>query len=154
MESTVAIYNTHDEALEAVKVLERFSFPLKNVSIVGKIEIIEDQIETQPLDKIKNDPALIGVGIGTTVGLLSGIGLFAIPGLGFMYGAGAVVGAIAGFDFGLVGGGLVSLLKTIGIKEDKAVNYESHLSSGRYLLIVKGAQEEIDKAKEILSNLE
>jgi membrane protein DedA with SNARE-associated domain len=84
------------------------------------------------------------------LGLLAGIGTFAIPGFGFLYGAGALVGAIAGFDIGLVSGGLVTLLTTLGINKDKVVRCKEHLEEGKFLLVINGPAEEIEKAKEIL----
>jgi hypothetical protein len=50
----------------------------------------------------------------------------AIPGVGMLYGAGALVGAIAGFDVGIIGGGLVAILANIGIGEKEAHHYQNY----------------------------
>lgn len=150
MKSKIAIYNTHDEAVEAVKVLNGQDFPMDNVSLLGTAEVIEDHIHVRSMDTIKKAPAVIGMGAGTVIGLLSGIGIFTIPGFGFLYGAGALVGAIAGFDLGIVTGGLISFLSYIGIKEDSVVKCEEHLKEGKFMVIVKGSLEEIEKAEHIL----
>lgn len=150
MESKIAIYNTHDEAVDAVKVLNDQDFPMSNVSILGTAEVIEDHIHVRSLDTIKKAPAVIGMGAGTVIGLLSGIGVFTIPGFGFLYGAGALVGAIAGFDLGIVAGGLVSFLSFLGIKEDNVVKCEEHLKAGKFMVIVNGSIDEVEKAEHIL----
>lgn len=150
MESQIAIYETHDKAVEAIKLLSHKNFPMNIVSLIGKAEVIEDHIQIQSLDTIKKAPALIGMGAGTLVGLLSGIGVFAIPGFGFLYGAGALVGIIAGLDLGLIAGGFISLLNFTGIKEEEVVKCQEHLKEGKFMVIVKGDREDIDKAKHIL----
>jgi hypothetical protein len=150
MKSQIAIYDTHGKAVNAIKVLSEQDFPMDNVSLLGKAEVIEDHIHIQSLDTIKEAPALVGMGAGTLIGLLSGIGVFTIPGFGFLYGAGALVGIIAGLDLGIVAGGFISLLTFIGIKEDKVVKCHEHLKEGKFIVIVNGSKEEIQRAKHIL----
>jgi hypothetical protein len=150
MKSQIAIYDTHEKAVNAIKVLSEHDFPMDNVSLLGKAEVIEDHIHIKSLDTIKEAPALVGMGAGTLIGLLSGIGVFTIPGFGFLYGAGALVGIIAGLDLGIVAGGFISLLTFIGIKEDKVVKCHEHLKEGKFIVIVNGPKEEIQSAKHIL----
>jgi hypothetical protein len=150
MESQIAIYDTHEKAVNAIKLLSHQAFPMENVSLLGKAEVIEDHIHIKSLDTIKKAPAIVGMGAGTVLGLLSGIGVFAIPGFGFLYGAGALVGIIAGLDLGLIAGGAISLLTFTGMKEDEVVKYEEHLKEGKFMVIVNGDKEEVDKAKAIL----
>jgi hypothetical protein len=150
MESQIAIYDTHEKAVNAIKELSQHDFSMDNVSLLGKAEVIEDHIHIKSLDTIKKTPALVGMGAGTLIGLLSGIGVFAIPGFGFLYGAGAFIGIIAGLDLGLVTGGFISLLAFTGIKEEEVVKCEEHLKEGKFMVIVKGSDEEIKRAKHIL----
>jgi hypothetical protein len=72
--------------------------------------------------------------------------------LGFLYGAGALVGAIAGFDFGLIGGGVASALATVGVKNENAKKYHDALAAGKFLVIVHGNQKHVDEAKNILDS--
>ena len=150
MESQIAIYDTHEKAVNAIKLLSHQDFPMEHVSLLGRAEVIEDHIHIQSLDTIKKAPALVGMGAGTLIGLLSGIGVFAIPGFGFLYGAGALIGIIAGLDLGLIAGGFISLLTFTGIKEEEVVKCQEHLKEGKFMVIVKGAKAEIEKAKRIL----
>src|SRR5690606_30503337 len=91
-------------------------------------------------------PVAVGTVLGTTLGVLTGVGLFAIPGLGVLFGAGAVVGALAGFQLGVVTGGLTTILVDLGVKEDH-VEYEQHLKEGRFLMLYDGTDEEIDRVE-------
>jgi hypothetical protein len=151
MKLTVGIYDNHKLALEAIEVLKNKGFPVNQLSLIGQAKIIDDNIRVISNEPLKNAGIGIGVVLGTTLGVLSGVSVFAIPGFGFIYGAGAIIGAIAGFDVGLVGGGIVSLLTTIGIKKDKVVKYSEHLNEGKYLVIAQGDEEEVKKAKILLS---
>lgn len=150
MKSKIAVYETHEEAIDAIKVLNDQDFPMSNVSLLGTAEIVEDHIHVRSTDTFKKAPAVIGMGAGTVIGLLSGIGVFTIPGFGFLYGAGALIGAIAGFDLGIVTGGLVSFLSLVGVKDDVVVKCEEHLKEGRFMVVVNGSIEEVEKAEHIL----
>lgn len=150
MESKIAVYDTHEKAINAVKVLNEHDFPMDRVSLLGKAEIAEDNIHVKSLDTLKETPAIVGMGAGTILGLLSGIGVLTIPGFGFLYGAGALIGAIAGLDIGIIAGGLITLLTFIGIKKDSVVKVNEHLKTGKFIVVVKGTLSEIERAEHIL----
>lgn len=146
----VAVYETHEDALNAVKKLKEHGISLKHVSLVGKAEVDDDHLHIKNMDKRTSAPAVVGAGAGLLVGILTGLGVFAIPGFGFLYGAGAVIGAIGGFDIGLAGGGVISLLAKLGIKEDEVVEYEEHLHGGKFIVVVNGSDREVEVARDVL----
>lgn len=151
MKTTVAVYDSHDKAFEAIKALDKARFPMKQVSLVGKAELIDDHLHVRSRDNISiAAPVAIGAIAGPIVGVLTGIGIFAIPGLGFLYGAGAVIGAFAGLDFGMITGIIAGVLTTLGIRKDKVVKYEEHLKVGKFLIVVQGNEKEIEEAEKIL----
>jgi len=152
MESLFAVYNTHEEALNALAMLKENDYPMKQVSLMGKAEVIDDHVHLNAYSKGTNAPVLLGTGAGILAGILTGVGVFAIPGFGFLYGAGAIVGSIAGFDMGLIAGGLGSLLTSLGIKEHHSKRVHEHLEKGKYTILVHGSPEEINKAEELLRN--
>jgi uncharacterized membrane protein len=151
MKSKIAVYDSREEAIKALELLNDQGFPMKKVSLLGKADVVDDHIHVKSIDKIKNAPVLLGVGAGTTLGLLAGLGAFTIPGFGFLYGAGAIIGALAGFDLGLVSGGLVTLLTELGIHKDHVVKVNEHLDSGRFVVIVQGSEEDVERAASILN---
>lgn len=150
MNSKIAIYDDHEKAVNAIKILGENDFPMGKVSLIGKAEVIDNHIHVQSLKSAKNAPAIIGAGAGLLVGALSGLGVFVIPGFGFLYGAGAIIGAIGGFDIGVITGGITSLLAEIGIKKDKIVTYQEHLNEGKFMIVIDGTDEEVAKAENIL----
>lgn len=150
MKTTIGVCNTHREAMEAVRELRKAGYPTKNLSVIGKVDAdTEDDIEVTDM-KVAGTEVGAGVVIGSTLGILTGVGVFAIPGLGFLFGAGALAGAIAGFDIGLIGGGIVSALTLTGIHDEKAKHYDEQLKEGKFLLIVQGSKEEGEQAQKIL----
>lgn len=102
-------------------------------------------------------PVTSGEGAGTgavfggILGLLVGIGAFAIPGLGVFVAGGQFISALAGI--GAVGtvGGIVGALIGMGVPHHKASRYEDRVKSGGVLLSVRCATSgEIDKAEDLL----
>ncbi len=86
--------------------------------------------------------------VTTTVGALAGIGMIAIPGLGFLYGAGALVGTIVGFDFGALASGVVANLLLDGEKSRITDAYDEELRSGNTLVVVKINPDKANEAME------
>ena len=150
MEHKVAIFDSHKDAVEALKKLKEHNFPMDDVSLIGRAGMDEDHIHLDETDKATNVPAYVGIGAGTVIGILTGIGLFAIPGVGVLYGAGALVGAFAGAETGAIGGGIVSVLAKYFTKDDHIENIKDHIEAGKFVLVVAGDEEEIAQAKTIL----
>ena len=152
MNATIGVYDNHDLAVEAVEKLKDGGYPVTHLTIMGlaETEVIDDKMHVMPKSPVKAGGLGAGTIIGTTLGILTGVGMFAIPGLGILYGAGALVGAIAGFDAGLIGGGIASALATIGIKDGNEKKYHDALVAGKYIVIAHGDKENVDKAKGIM----
>ena len=152
MNKTIGIYDNHDLALTALKSLLDSGFPVSQLSIMGiaETEDFDNKMNSTPKSPLKVAGLGAGVLIGATIGLLTGIGFLAIPGLGLVYGAGALAGTVAGLDFGIIGGGIASVIATLGIKDENAVKYHTALEDGKFLVIVHGNETEINKAKEML----
>jgi uncharacterized membrane protein len=153
----VAIFNTHVEAENAVKELQKSGFDMKKLSIVGKDYHTEEQVVGyyQTGDRMKYWGKL-GAFWGGLWGILFGAAFFWIPGIGPLVIAGPLVSAIIGGLEGAVAvGGLTALgagLYSIGIPKDSIINYESSIKSDKFLLVVHGSGDELDKAKDILKS--
>lgn len=155
MKATIAVYNTHDDAVIAAKELKDAGYSTERVSIIGKSEKLtrEERIANdKQITKTEGTDVGVGAAVGSALGILTGVGVFAIPGFGFLFGAGALVGAIAGFDIGLLGGGIFAALSISAVKDHHAKNYDTHLHQGRFLLIIQGSEEEVTRAKNILES--
>lgn len=152
MKSTIGIYDSNHDALEAIHQLQSLGFPRKQISLLGRADMKDDHVHVKHASPMSVAAAEVGIGavVGPVLGALVGIGIFAVPGLGFLYGAGALVGALAGFDFGLIGGGIASAFTLMGMKQPDAEKYQAELEAGKFIVVAQGDDEEIAKAANIL----
>jgi len=154
----VAILNTHTEAENAVKELQRAGFDLKKLSIVGKDYHTEENVVGyyNAGDRMKYWGKL-GAFWGGLWGILFGSAFFLVPGIGPLVVAGPLVSAIVGGLQGAVmGGGLSALgagLYSIGIPKDSILEYETAIKSDKFVLVVHGSADELAQAKDILKNM-
>ena len=92
---------------------------------------------------------------GAIWGLLFGAGFFLIPGLGPVLVAGPFLGAIVGaLESAVIVGGLSALvagLVSLGIPKHSALKYEAYVKADKYLLVVNGTPEEVERARKILA---
>lgn len=149
MKKSISIFDSHDQAVKALEELRESGVNMSKISLVGQAEVVDDHVHVKSNKALVAAPVAVGSVLGTTLGVLTGVGLFAIPGLGILFGAGAIVGALAGFQVGVVTGGLTTILVDLGVKEDH-VEYEQHLKEGRFLLFYDGSDEEIDHVERII----
>ena len=153
--SVVAIYDTHTQAEEAVKELQRSGFDMKKMSIVGKDYHTDEHVVGyyNTGDRMQYWGKL-GAFWGGIWGLFSGAAFFAIPGIGPVLVAGPLVAWIVGaLEGALVVGGLSALgagLFSIGIPKDSVVKYEAALKSDKFLLLAHGTADEVARARNIM----
>lgn len=164
MTATIAVYQNQQDALSAIKLLKDSGYAAHQLSILGHA-----QDETLPADAalLEERPfqdlekpmkiAATGVGIGAIagpiLGVLAGLGLIAIPGVGFLYGAGALAGAVAGLDAGLIGGGIFSALAIAQSSSHHEERYSEALKSGHYIVIAQGSEAEVKQANSLLTRM-
>jgi|SRR5579862_1898769 len=149
---TVAVYATHNQAEEAIKILNNSGYNMKNLSIVGQNYATEEH----PVGFVNTGDRMwswgkLGAFWGSIWGLLFGSAMMFFPGIGFVMFAGWLVGALEG---AVVGGGLAMLggaLVSIGIPKDSVVEYETALKAGSFLLLAHGSGAEVQRAKDALS---
>jgi hypothetical protein len=159
------IFPTHVEAEAAVLELEKAGFDMQKISIIGK--------DYQTTEHVRGfltwkDSAKVGAGeggywgtfFGGLFGILTGVGLLFVPGVGPVIVAGHVAGVLAGWIEGMVVGGvgaavvggLVGALVGLGIPKEQAIKYETEIKAGKFLVLVSGTDEEIERVRQILQN--
>jgi hypothetical protein len=153
--SVVAIYETHSQAEEAVKELQRAGFDMKKMSIVGKDYHTDEHVVGyyNAGDRMKYWGKQ-GAFWGGIWGMLFGAAFFAIPGIGPILVAGPLVAWIIGaLEGAVVVGGLSAVgagLYSIGIPKDSVVKYEAALKSDQFLVLAHGTAAEVAKARDIM----
>jgi len=156
-EVTVAVCNTHQEAEQVVKKLQQLGFNMKKLSIIGKDYHEEDKVVGyyNTGDAIKSW-GKAGAFWGGLWGFILGAGFFIVPGIGPLVMAGPFVSAfVGGLEGAFVVGGVSALggaLFSIGIPNNSILKYESDLRADKYLVIAHGTSEEVNNAREIISD--
>jgi len=154
--SIVAIFKSHLEAEAAIKDLQQSGFDMKKLSIVGRDYHTAEQVTGyyNAGDRMKYWGKL-GAFWGGFWGLLFGSAFFMVPGVGPLVMAGPLVGWIVGaLEGAVVVGGLSALgagLYSMGIPKDSILQYETAVSSGKYVVIAHGTAEETARAREIIA---
>ena len=152
MKTNVAVYRSHDEAVKVMVSMKENEFPMDKVSLLGTIELIDDKIHVRSNKRIIRMPILYGTILGTIIGLMTGAGLFSIPGFEPFFNAGAVIGALAGFQLGVAAGGLGTIILQLVINKEYSIAYNEHVKQGNFLLMIDGSDEEIEWAKNIIGD--
>ena len=153
--TVTALYDTYDAAQTAVNALETSGVSRSDISIVAN-----NGENWHQGDKASNaaDDAGKGAGIGAAVGgvggLLTGLGLMAIPGVGPVVAAGWLVataaGAVGGAIVGGAAGGLIGSLTEAGVPERDAHVYAEGVRRGGTLVSVRVDDSRVDAARAIL----
>jgi uncharacterized membrane protein len=154
-EPVAAVYNTHQEAEQAVKELQKSGFDMKKLSIVGRDYHTEEDVVGyyNTGDRMKYWGKM-GAFWGGFWGLLFGGAFFWVPGFGQILVAGPLVAAIVGAleeavvvgGLGVIGAGLYGL----GIPKDSVLKYETALKANKFVVIAHGTPEEVARAKGIM----
>jgi len=159
MEVVTGLFDTYDDARDAVKALEDASVPSDQISIVSRKGGKED-VEGQGSNAAEG--AGTGAGIGAVAGgaggLLAGLGMLAIPGVGPVVAAGwlaaTAAGAAAGAVVGGAAGGIVGAMIESGISEKDAHVYAEALRRGGSVVVAKVDDNKALEAQTILTNLQ
>ena len=155
--SIVAIFASHNQAEEGVRELQKSGFDMKKLSIVGKDYHTDEHVVGyyNTGDRMMYWGKL-GAFWGGLWGMLFGSAFFFVPGVGPLLVAGPLVAWIVGaLEGAAVMGGLSALgaaLVGIGIPKDSVLQYEANLKAGKFLLILHGTSDEVQRAKDRLDN--
>ena len=153
--AVVAVYGTHAEAEEAVKMLQRAGIDMRTLSIVGR----DTHTEEHPVGYYNAGDRMkywgkAGAFWGGLWGMLFGSAFFFIPGIGPLLVAGPLVAwIVGGLEGAAVVGGLSALgaaLVGMGIPKDSVVQYELALKTDKFLLMVQGPASLVEKARDII----
>jgi hypothetical protein len=136
-------YDTYDQAAGVVRKLKDAGVADSDISMVAR----RDGLET---DNNAAEGAGIGGVLGGAAGLLTGLGLIAIPGVGPVVAAGWLAATAAGAATGAVAGGLVGALTSSGVDEKDAHYYAETVRRGGSIVSVRATDEQAPAAEAIM----
>lgn len=158
----VGVFPSRQKAEEALEELRNSGFVMDRVSVLAKDEDRSDRNRNDQVSQAQGrtpgeNEAPEGAGIGATAGtvlggvggLLVGLEALIIPGVGPFLAAGTIATTLAGAGIGAAAGGIVGALTGMGIPEEQAQSYNDQMSQGGYLVIIDGAEDELNRAGSI-----
>ncbi|MBZ7927692.1 hypothetical protein LAC81_37795 (plasmid) [Ensifer adhaerens] len=154
MRTVTGLFDDYAEARDAVRDLEAAGVPSDDISIVANNS--GDWYSTDRSDAAEGAGTGAGLGAagGGVVGLLTGLGLMAIPGVGPVVAAGwlasTAAGAAAGAVAGGAAGGIIGSLTDSGVDEDDAQVYAEGVRRGGTLVTARVDDSLVLKAEQIL----
>jgi len=152
----VAVFDTHQEAEEAISKLCRAGFGMDKLSLIGRGgRSLERPIGFYSIgDQIRSSGEKEGFW-GSMWGILAAPAVFLFPHVGLLATAGPVGLALAAsFEGAAVVEGLSefgSALRKLGMAPDKAVKYEADIKADRYLVLVHGDLDDQARAQAALA---
>ncbi|MCK2056090.1 hypothetical protein [Methylobacterium sp. 37f] len=166
-QTITALYDNYDDASTAVSKLEAAGVSHSDISIVSNNEGDRHAGRLGTTTTTDLDPhthgdtpekASTGAGAGATVGtvlggaagLLTGLGLLAIPGVGPVVAAGWLVATLTGAGIGAAAGGLAGGLTGAGLSETDAHTYSEGVRRGGTLVTVRADQAHATRVMDIL----
>lgn len=156
------LFNSHTEAMDAVRDLEQARVPHEDISLIASNGDNWHDGRRQPGDREGDNETAEGAGKGATAGgligggagLLAGLGMLAIPGLGPVVAVGwlasTALGALAGAAAGGAAGGILGALKDAGHDDDEAQVYAEGVRRGGTLVSVRVDDDRAAEVERIL----
>jgi uncharacterized membrane protein len=155
--SVVAVYDSHNQAEDAVRELQKSGFDMTKLSIVGRDYHTDEHVVGyyNAGDRMMYWGKL-GAFWGGLWGMLFGSAFFFVPGVGPLLVAGPLVTwIVSALEGAVMMGGISALgaaLVSIGIPKDSVLQYEANVKAGKFLLILHATPEEVQRAKDRLDN--
>ena len=142
------LYDDYGKAQEAVRALEASGFTDSEVSLASRFrdngELVDDASGAAT-------GASVGAVAGAGTGLLTALGVIAIPGVGPLVAAGVLATTLAGAATGAAAGGILGALTDYGVSEEDAHVYSEGIRRGGTLVTVQAADNRAQMARDILN---
>jgi hypothetical protein len=151
MATVTRLYDDYTQAEQAVASLEAAGIPASDISIAANNS--EGWYDERDRDS-SNTAAGAGVGaaVGGAAGVLTGLGMIAIPGVGPIVAAGWLASLAAGAVAGGATGGIIGAMTEAGVSEDEANVYAEGLRRGGSIVTVRTSDSSTARVESILDS--
>jgi hypothetical protein len=136
----VRLYADHTAAADAVQALKTAGVPERDISIIARDERVSAAATS----------AEIGAALGGLAGLLTGLGLIAIPGIGPVVATGWLAATAAGAAAGGLLGGALGVLSHAGLSGEEAHEIAECLRRGATLVAARVPETDRSRCEAIL----
>jgi uncharacterized membrane protein len=145
---TSYLFDDYQSARSAVMALQEAGFTSKDVSIVASNADNRHADEKDASGAVKG--ASVGGAVGAGAGILTALGVLAIPGLGPLVAAGVLATTLTTTAAGAAAGGLIGSLTDYGVSEKDAHLYAEGIRRGGTLVTVRTSHDRVEAAEAIL----
>jgi hypothetical protein len=135
------LYDTHVDAITVVRELQRAGVPANDISILTR----------DHRASAAATGAEIGAAVGGLAGLLTGVGLIAIPGIGPVLAGGWLAATAAGVVAGGWMGGALGVLSEAGVTNEDAHAFAECLRRGATLVTARVPESDRSRFESILN---
>jgi hypothetical protein len=151
MKSIIGVYESHEQAVTAISKLKKSGYPDKLLSLFGKVDIVDGHVRVKAHQSSGSRYVTIGIASAAVLETLAVIGIFAVPGFGLLFGAGAAVGGFAGLSTALIAGGDVrAIFSDEDLSDSDEEKYEKLLMEGKFLVFADGDDQQLKQAHDML----
>ena len=156
MRTVSRVYDNYSDAVAVVTDLEAATDlrPDRQISMIANENAHGRDTTTNTTRTETTSEAGPGAGLGAVVGggvgLLTGLGLMAIPGVGPLVAAGWLATTLAGAATGAAVGGIAGALVKSGVPHEEAEVYEEGVRRGGTLVSVQADEADVPKVEAIL----
>lgn len=157
MKTVSGLFDSYADAQTAVSQLRSLGVDHDEISLVSNDADSRHKIDGDDNDVAEDAGKGAGIGavVGGAGGLLTGLGLMAIPGVGPVVAAGWLVATLAGAATGAVvggaAGGLIGALTDAGVDEKDAHVYAEGVRRGGTLVTARVDDRFVDSAEDFLA---
>jgi len=147
------MYDDSDTARRVLSALESMGFTNNEVSVVRQGGEDDSWSSTREGDSVSDGAtsgATLGLAAGAGAGLLTSLGVIAIPGLGPLVAAGVLATTLATAAAGAVTGGVLGALVDYGISEEDAPVYAEGIRRGGTVISVRADEARAGEAERIM----
>jgi len=146
----VGVYSNRVQAEAAYSALERDSFPMDQVSILGRGYASADEFGLINPDNVADQQSNQLAYWLIPFGFIAGAGFSILTGLQTFAWAGEignhVIGGVLGAASGLMGAFVVGRITGWTVGSGDAIAYRNRLNAGKYIIIAQGSEEMINGA--------
>lgn len=158
MKTVHAIFDTYEQASQAVTRLKQAGIPGRDISLMSNDQTVDraaygDYAYVETTDGASEGAgagAGIGAAAGGAAGLLAGLGIIAIPGVGPLVAAGWLASTLVGAAAGAGAGGIVGALAGSGMSDDESHAYAEGIRRGGTVVTARVSDGDAERARALL----
>jgi hypothetical protein len=149
MKTLSNVYDTYGQARQVVVDLNAAGIPDARISMAANKYVSAEYEDLNDYSEVATG-AGVGAAIGGAGGLLTGLGIIAIPGVGPVVAAGWLATTLLGAVAGAATGGIVGALVDAGVPENDAQVYSEAVRRGGTLVTVQAEDAEAARVQSVL----